>query len=202
MKILGLTYYDGEQTIVLKSDSSLLNNRKPLFVPDSCHEPAVLPCWVLRVSRLGRGVDPKFAVRYYDAVAPGLDFFAADILREAKEHGKPWTEAVAFEGALAVGQWKPIVHSDCPLQPQPQHGSGLQRWELARDGETTQTVEWDSDEMADAFAQAVAQASTMLTIRQGDLIYVAHPYARWALRREDRLTCLHNAEETLFCRIK
>ena len=84
MKIIGITYYDGSENIVLKSDSSLLVNRKPLFVPERVTDLQALPCIVLRVSRLGKCIAPRFASRYYDAVAAGVDFFAADLLREAK----------------------------------------------------------------------------------------------------------------------
>ena len=51
MKIIGITYYDGSENIVLKSDSSLLVNRKPLFVPERVTDLQALPCIVLRVSR-------------------------------------------------------------------------------------------------------------------------------------------------------
>ena len=98
----------------------MLVNRKPLFVPEATSDLQVLPCWVLRVSRLGRCVAPRFAARYYDAVAPGCDFFAADLLREAKAAGKPWTEAMAFEGSLAFGKWRvseaPALNGNCSAQ--------------------------------------------------------------------------------------
>ena len=71
MKIIGFVYDDGEAQMVLKGDSCLLNNRKPMFVPDWTQELGVTECMILRVSRLGKGIARKFASRYYDAVAPG-----------------------------------------------------------------------------------------------------------------------------------
>ena len=89
--------------MVLKGDSCLLNGRKPMFIPDWTHELGMTPCKILRVSRLGKEIAPRFADRYYDAVAPGADFIALDILREAKTKGEPWTKAIAFDYSLAVG---------------------------------------------------------------------------------------------------
>ena len=202
MKIVGLTYYTGKESVVLKSDSSLLTNRKPLFVPEWCKELCALPCWVLRVSRLGKSIAPKFAERYYDAVAAGLDFFAADKLHEAIADKQPWTEAIAFEGSLAVGRWEPVEQICCPLQPQPQPGDGQHKWLKERNEKTTEEAAWDSVGLKEVFAQAIARASELVTIRQGDLLYVAHPYAKIILQAEDKVQCMYNGEETLFCRVK
>ena len=91
--------------MVLKGDSCLLNGRKPMFIPDWTNELGVTNCIILRVSRLGKEIAPRFANRYYDAVAPGADFTALDKLREAQAAGKPWTEAIAFDYSLAIGEW-------------------------------------------------------------------------------------------------
>ena len=171
---------------MLKSDSSMTVNRKPLFVPEVISDLQVLPCQVLRVSRLGRGVAPRFASRYYDAVAPGLDFFGADLLRQAKAQSAPWTEAVAFEGSLAIGNWLEAAAGE---------------WQLVRDGQTIEAVAW-TNEMQDVFADAVARVSNMLTIRQGDLIYVALQQQPWSLQREDVLRCTADGQEHLYCKIK
>ena len=105
MKIIGFIYHNGGAEMVLKGDSCLLNGKKPLFIPDWTEELGVTECMVLRVSRLGKEIAPKFANRYYDAIAPGADFVAMDVLREAKAQGKPWTRALAFDYSLALGEW-------------------------------------------------------------------------------------------------
>ena len=105
MKIIGFIYRDGKSEMVLKGDSCLLNGRKPFFIPDGSKEIGVTPCLILRVSRLGKEIAYKFADRYYDAIAPGEDFVALDLLREAEKAGKPWTKALAFDYSLAIGEW-------------------------------------------------------------------------------------------------
>ncbi|MBR0309770.1 MAG: hypothetical protein IJQ97_02680 [Paludibacteraceae bacterium] len=187
MKIIGITYYDGSENIVLKSDSSMLVNRKPLFVPEWVGRLQALPCYVLRVSRLGKCIAPRFASRYFDAVATGMDFFAADQLHEAQLQGKAWTQAIAFEGSLALGEWQSV--------PMPES-----RWQLLRNGEQVCELDWMPD--PDIFCQAVARASNLLTIRQGDLIYVAAQQQPWQLITDDIVRSALPNTELLYCKIK
>lgn len=191
---MGITYYDGTENIVLKSDSSMLVNRKPLFVPESVSDLQALPCIVLRVSRLGKCIAPRFASRYYDAVAAGADFFSADKLQEAKASGKPWTEAIAFEGSLAFGAWQTLEDGHWP-------SAGI-CWMLQRNGATAEQLAWAQQGMQEVLDKAVAQASELLTIRQGDLIYVAYNGKPWRLQQEDTMRCAHEDQELLYCKIK
>ena len=108
MKIIGFVYRDGKSEMVLKGDSCMLNGRKPMFMPDRTQELGATECVILRVSRLGKEIAPRFASRYYDAVAPGADFIALDIAREAQANGRPWTKAIDFDYSLAVGEWMEI----------------------------------------------------------------------------------------------
>lgn len=193
MKIIGITYYDGSENIVLKSDSSLLVNRKPLFVPERVTDLQALPCIVLRVSRLGKCIAPRFASRYYDAVAAGVDFFAADRLREAKAAGRPWTEAVAFENSLAVGEWETLdsVQADAGHE-----------WQLIRGEQAAERFTCMLTGLQESLDHAVARASELLTIRQGDLIYVALNVQPWQLQTNDMIRAVAQDRETLYCKLK
>lgn len=79
MKIAGFTYYEGQYRLVMKSDSSLLNQGKPFFLPAWSNEVVMQRCYVVRICRLGRSIEPRYASRYYDAVTEGIDFIAADL---------------------------------------------------------------------------------------------------------------------------
>jgi len=167
MKIAGLTYYDGQYHAVMKSDSSLLNQRKPFFLPDWSHEISATPCIVARIGRMGRHIAPRFAERYYDSLALGLNFRAEDKLRAGEQ-----TEALAFDEALAVGQW--IVPADFPADLLP----------------TTPTL-----------AEGIARISTLMTVRTGDLIFIdtATPLP---VEREHVFRFTVNDTENLYCKIK
>jgi hypothetical protein len=172
MKIIGFIYHNGKTEMVLKGDSCLLNGRKPFFIPEWSREIGVTPCLILRVSRLGKEIAYKFADRYYDAIAPGEDFIAIDKAQEAQAEGKPWTQAIAFDYSLAIGEWVTgyglPVTGDYVLSPE----------------------------------QAIVEASKVMTIRQGDLIYIQAKQAPKPVQKEDILRVEIDGEEKLYCKIK
>ena len=100
MKIICFSKIEGEIKMILKGDSSLLNNKKPFFIPDWSRDVRMTPCVVLRVSRMGKNIGLKFASRYFDAVALGLNIFAADYMSLGD-----WTRGYAFDFSLPIGQW-------------------------------------------------------------------------------------------------
>ena len=176
MKIIGFIYHESGVQMVLKGDSCLLNGRKPMFIPDGTSKLGVTECVILRVSRLGKEIAPKFASRYYDAVAPGADFIAMDLARKAQSEGKPWTEAIAFDYSLAIGEW---INND----------------EMS-------TTELLNDELIISPEEAIARASKLMTIRQGDLIYIQKADAPRKVEKEDIIRIEINGEEKLYCKIK
>ena len=187
MKIIGFIYRDGSPEMVLKGDSCLLNGRKPMFIPDWTNELGVTDCMILRVSRLGKEIAPKFASRYYDAVAPGADFIALDIAREAQANGRPWTKAIDFDYSLAVGEWMEI--GDWKLE--------IGDWKLEIGDWKLEIGDWlmTPDE-------AVAEASKVMTIRQGDLIYIQAKQAPKVVHKEEVICRQIGGEEKLYCKIK
>lgn len=102
MKIIGLTYYNGVHQYTMKCDASLLNQRKPFFLPDWSNDIRYIPCTVIRISRLGKCIESRFAERYYDAWASGLDFIAHDWIE------KEYARATAFDNSLCVGEWQEV----------------------------------------------------------------------------------------------
>jgi len=158
--------------MVLKGDSCLLNGRKPFFIPEWSREIGVTPCLILRVSRLGKEIAYKFADRYYDAIAPGEDFIAIDKAHEAQAEGTPWTQALAFDYSLAIGEW------------------------------ITDKGQWTMDNLVLSPEQAIVEASKVMTIRQGDLIYIQAKQAPKPVQKEDILRVEIDGEEKLYCKIK
>ncbi|MBQ1874133.1 MAG: hypothetical protein II144_00360 [Paludibacteraceae bacterium] len=170
MKIIGFVYNDGQTEMVLKGDSCLLNGRKPLFMPDWTQELGVTECIILRVSRLGKEIAPQFANRYYDAIAPGADFIAMDVAREAQKKGRPWTRALAFDFSLAIGEWT--------------------------------KGEWTNGEWLMSPEEAISEASKVMTIRQGDLIYIQAKQAPRKVEKEEIIRKEVDGRERLYCKIK
>ena len=185
MKIIGFIYdpqsispcpeTNAGWAMVLKGDSCLLNGKKPMFIPDWTQELGVTGCTILRVSRLGKEIGLKFAGRYYDAIAPGADFIAMDKARELQAAGRPWTEAIAFDYSLAIGEWGE------PSAP---------------------TAASSPSELLLSPEEAIVEASRVMTIRQGDLIYIQHKCAPRKVEKEDIIRVEKDGIETLYCKIK
>lgn len=182
MKIIGITYHQGQEELILKGDSSLLVNRKPFFIPDYTEQMQAYPIVVMRVSKLGKDIAPKFAPRYVDAVATGYDLQAADLLDKAAKEGHSWTGAIAMDGSCPVGEMLPI---------------GEQTLTWMRNGEVVASLP-----MSQLPLDAITRISKVMTIRQGDLIGVAIHPEPILLTAEDTLQGAADGEENMFCRIK
>lgn len=163
--------------MVLKGDSCLLNGRKPMFIPEWTQELGVTDCIILRVSRLGKEVALKFADRYYDAIAPGADFIAMDTLREAQATQQPWTKALAFDYSLAIGDYEPTP------TPSLEGRESLEGLVISPE-------------------EAIVEASKVMTIRQGDLIYIQRSQAPRPVHKEEIIRVEIDGEEKLYCKIK
>jgi acylpyruvate hydrolase len=74
----------------LKPDSAILRNNNPFFIPGFSNEIHYEVEIVIKISRLGKGIQQKFAHRYFNEVGIGIDFTARDIQRDCKEKGLPW----------------------------------------------------------------------------------------------------------------
>lgn len=166
MKILGFTYYKGEHQLVMKCDSSLLNNRKPFFQPDWSEDMRAARCVAVRICRLGKHIAPRFATRYYDALAMGIDFRAEDWMN------RNMARATAFDYALSVGNW--IAPTMFPKKWQP----------------ATMDIH-----------QAIAEASNVVTLRTGDIVFVDTEEAK-CIHREQTIQITDGEQEYLYCKIK
>lgn len=166
MKIIGFSEINGEVKMVLKGDSSLLVNRKPFFIPDWSDDIRMRECVVLRVSRLGKNIGSRFASRYYDAAAPGLNIWAEDCFR-AGDFSRAW----AFDYSMVVGQFLALTH-------------------------------WQVHDTILSFDEAIHRASEVMTLRQGDMIFIDRQIAERTLVRDEVITVHNGNEELLYCKIK
>lgn len=185
MKIMGLTYYRGEQQLLLKGDSALLVNQKPFFIPDCTKQMIAYPALALHVSKLGKNISERFASRYFDAYAPALDLQALDMREEASAKGAAWTAATSLDGSFPVGDFLPIEQANGLL--------------FERNGEAL----FHTTGLPDP-KQAICFISSYMTIRQGDIIYLPLTEEPILLQPEDSIRAIWDGQnkENLFCRIK
>lgn len=96
-----------DPVVFLKPDTSILLKKQPFFIPDFSndvhHEVEIL----VKINKIGKHIDKKFAHKYYDEIGLGIDFTARDVQTALKTKGLPWEKAKAFDGAAVVGKWLP-----------------------------------------------------------------------------------------------
>src|SRR5688572_28551149 len=94
-----------EPVIFLKPDTALLRPGQDFYIPsfsrDILHEIELL----VRINKVGKNIQPKFARKYYDKIGLGIDFTARDKQNELKTKGLPWELAKSFDGSAFVSEW-------------------------------------------------------------------------------------------------
>lgn len=150
--------------VFLKPDTAILLKGQPFFIPDFSqdvhHEVEVL----VRINRIGKHIQPKFAHKYYDEIGLGIDFTARDLQAQLKAKGLPWEKAKGFDGAAVVGKW--VAKTELPLVDELQ-------FSLRKNGETVQAgntalMLWKIDEL-------IAYVSQFFTLKIGDIIFTGTP---------------------------
>ncbi len=89
----------------MKPDSSLLLGNKPFFLPEFSSEIHHELEIVIKICRLGKHIDEKFAYRYYNEITAGIDFTARDLQNKCKKEGHPWEIAKAFDASAVLGKF-------------------------------------------------------------------------------------------------
>jgi 2-keto-4-pentenoate hydratase/2-oxohepta-3-ene-1,7-dioic acid hydratase in catechol pathway len=160
----------------MKPDSALLLNNNPFFLPAFSNEIHYEAEIVLKVSRLGKNIQPKFASRYYHSIGIGIDFTARDLQDIAKKAGHPWEIAKAFDQSAVINKF--ISIEDVP-EP------GAIHFNLDVNGNRVQTG--NTRDMIFAFDEIIAYVSTFITLKTGDLIFTGTPSGVGPVKKDDHL---------------
>ena len=162
---LGHTNVSREPVIFLKPDSAILKDGKPFFLPNFSQEIHYETEVVVRISRLGKHIAPRFASRYYDAVTVGIDFTARDLQRRFRDQGYPWELSKCFDNSAAIGDFIPLADA----------GEDVQRldFHLDIDGQTVQRG--CTADMLFRVDDIIAYVSRFMTLKMGDLLFTGTP---------------------------
>ena len=153
-----------EPTIFMKSDSSLLKDGKPFFIPDFSSEIHYETELVVKIDRLGKNIAERFAHRYYSEVTVGIDFTARDLQRRLREQGLPWEISKAFDNSAVIGTFIPLEKAGNVNQLS---------FHLDMNGKTVQ--QGNTADMLFSVDQIIAYVSRFFTLKIGDLIYTGTP---------------------------
>ncbi len=192
-KELGETLYKSEEPVIFtKADSALLTGGKPFFIPDFTERCEYETEIVVRISRLGRSIAPRWAHRYYDAVTVGIDFTARDLQQRLRTQGLPWELCKGFDGSAVLGRFIPLTDLKRGIQDLHFH--------LDINGQTVQTGH--TADMLHPVDELVSYISRFFTLKTGDLIYTGTPVGVGPVHIDDHLEGWLEGEKVLAFNVK
>ena len=153
-----------EPVIFLKPDTAILPKNMPFFIPDFSddihHEVEI----IVRINRVGKYIEPRFAHKYYDEIGLGIDFTARELQSQLKEKGLPWEKAKAFDGSAVLGNF---------IAKDKLESLNSINFELTNNGNSVQkgctsNMLWKIDEL-------IAYVSQYFTLKIGDIIFTGTP---------------------------
>mgnify|MGYP003606656650 CR=1 FL=1 len=165
-----------EPIVFLKPDSAVLLKQHPFVIPefsDDIHHEIEL---IVRINKVGKYIEPKFAHKYYDEVSVGLDFTARDLQQKLQDKGLPWEKAKGFDGSAVIGDF---------ISKKKFSSLESINFELTNNGKTVQKgnsrlMLWKVDEI-------IACVSQYFTLKIGDIIFTGTPDGVAAVKPNDVL---------------
>ncbi|MFT6601076.1 MAG: 2-keto-4-pentenoate hydratase/2-oxohepta-3-ene-1,7-dioic acid hydratase in catechol pathway [Dokdonia donghaensis] len=163
--------------VFLKPDSSILLSKHPFVIPpfsnDVHHEVEVL----VKIKKIGKHIDEKFAATYYDEIGLGIDFTARDLQAQLKEKGLPWEKAKGFDGAAVIGtKWLPVSDFESVDDIS---------FTLESNGEVVQ--QGSTKEMLWKIDALISYVSQYFTLKIGDIIFTGTPAGVARVEENDKL---------------
>ncbi|MBP4141690.1 fumarylacetoacetate hydrolase family protein [Flavobacterium sp. P4023] len=165
-----------EPVVFMKPDSAVLLKQHPFVIPefsnDVHHEIEI----IVKISKVGKYIEPKFAHKYYEEISVGIDFTARDLQDQLKAKGLPWEKAKAFDGSAVIGEFLPKNQFN-----------SLENitFELKKNNETAQIgnsnlMLWKIDEL-------ISYVSQFFTLKIGDIIFTGTPEGVASVKSDDVL---------------
>ncbi len=165
-----------DPVVFLKPDTSILPENQPFFIPDFSnnvhHEVEIL----VKISKVGKHIDKKFAAKYYNEIGLGIDFTARDLQSELKTKGLPWEKAKAFDGAAVIGKWL----SKNNFKNIDDINFSLHKNEAIVQQGNTNLMLWKIDEL-------IEYISKYFTLKIGDIIFTGTPAGVGKVVANDKL---------------
>ncbi len=180
-----------DPVVFLKPDTAILLKKQPFFIPDFSndvhHEVEIL----VKIIKVGKHIDKKFAHKYYDEIGLGIDFTARDLQNELKSKGLPWEKAKAFDGAAVIGKWLPkSKFSDLNNL----NFSLVKNSATVQQGNTALML-WNIDEI-------IEYVSKYFTLKIGDIIFTGTPSGVARVEPNDELVGYIENDEVFKLTIK
>jgi 2-keto-4-pentenoate hydratase/2-oxohepta-3-ene-1,7-dioic acid hydratase in catechol pathway len=180
-----------DPVIFLKPDSAILPKNQPFFIPPFSKNIHFEVEVLVKINKVGKYIQEKFAHKYYDEIGLGIDFTARDVQDTCKDKGLPWEKAKAFDGSALISEFVSkeslgdLANLNFTL-----HKNG----ELVQDG-NTKSMLWKIDEL-------IAYVSQFFTLKKGDILFTGTPEGVGKVTENDQLIGAIQGNEFFSIKIK
>jgi acylpyruvate hydrolase len=175
-----------DPVIFLKPETAILYRNAPFFYPDFStdvhHEVEVL----VKINRVGKNVEERFAHKYYDEIGLGIDFTARDLQSKLKAKGLPWELAKAFNGSAPVSEFIPKTEFADPQNL---------NFGLTINGETRQQS--NTSLMLFKIDYLISFVSRYFLLQKGDILFTGTPKGVGPVQIGDQLVATLEGSEML-----
>ena len=167
-----------EPVIFLKPDSAVLLKKQPFFIPEFSNDVHYEVELLVRINKIGKHIQKKFAHKYYEEIGLGIDFTARDLQARLKDKGLPWEKAKGFDGSAVIGEkWFEKSH----FEDLNEIGFSLRKnGEVVQQGRTSHML-WKIDEIIEYISQ-------YFTLKIGDVIFTGTPAGVGPVAINDKLS--------------
>lgn len=180
-----------EPVIFTKPESAILKNGEAFYYPDFSqdihHEVEIL----VKISKMGKNIEEKFAHKYYDEIGIGIDFTARDIQAKLKAKGLPWDLAKGFDGSAPISEFLPKSEF-----------ADLTNLNFHLDVNNEKKQEGNTAMMLYPIDTIIAFISRYFTLKTGDIIFTGTPAGVAAVKIGDKLVCYIESEKMLEFEVK
>jgi len=153
-----------EPLIFFKPDCAILRNNQPFFIPSFSKNLHYEVEIVFKICKVGKTISKKFAHRYYDSIAIGIDFTARDLQEKCRANGMPWEISKSFDSSAAISRF--ISKTDID-------NLGKLQFSLIKNNKVVQ--QGNTSEMIFHIDEIISYVSQFVTLKTGDLIYTGTP---------------------------
>jgi 2-keto-4-pentenoate hydratase/2-oxohepta-3-ene-1,7-dioic acid hydratase in catechol pathway len=180
-----------DPVVFIKPDSAVLPKEQDFYIPEFSEDIHYEVEVLVKIKKVGKHIDPKFAHKYYDEIGLGIDFTARDLQAQLKERGLPWEKAKGFDGAAVIGEWVPkAAYKDLKSL----HFTLTKNDEVVQNGDTSQML-WSIDEL-------IGYVSTFFTLKKGDVLFTGTPAGVGKVSPNDYLSGSLEGKELFRLKIK
>lgn len=180
-----------DPVLFLKPDTAILLKKQPFFIPEFSvnvhHEVEIL----VKINKIGKHIDRKFAHKYYDEIGLGIDFTARDLQSQLKKKGLPWEKAKAFDGSAVIGNF---VSKTKYIDINNINFSLKRNNEVVQSGNTSLML-WKIDTL-------IEYISKYFTLKIGDVIFTGTPSGVGKVFSDDVLSGFVEEEELFSIKVK